>query len=249
MNITLRILGCKSIPSTIAAAIAVGCFGFVRAAAAATTISLTSNLDNTIIENATGGVSNGAGQLLIAGRTNAGSNFRRRALISFDIASAIPAGSTISTGSLTLTMTQTSSTTFSVELHRALASWGEGTSDAGVAPGSGAPSTTNDATWLHRFYNTTTWTTQGGDYVTTTTDSQPVNGLGTYTWSSAQLVADIQSMLNMPSANFGWLLIGNEAVSQTTKTFGTHENATPASRPTLVITYNPPARVEKWQPY
>src|SRR5205823_2050542 len=76
----------------------------------------------------------------------------RRALIRFDIAGAIPAGSTITDVKLTLNLSQTVSFDTPVGLYRALRDWGEGTSDAGDPGGAGALSTPGDATWLHTFY-------------------------------------------------------------------------------------------------
>jgi hypothetical protein len=48
----------------------------------------------------------------------------RRGLVAFDIAGAIPAGSTINTVSLTLTVDTGKNGTFTTTLHRVLASWG-----------------------------------------------------------------------------------------------------------------------------
>jgi len=50
-----------------------------------------------------------------------------------------------------------------IELHKLLADWGEGTSQATGEEGQGAPATPNDATWRHRFFDTIFWTNEGGD--------------------------------------------------------------------------------------
>ena len=55
-----------------------------------------------------------------------------------------------------------------------LADWGEGTSVAPGEEGDGAPATTNDATWRHRFFDTIFWTTEGGDFSGTVSASQSV---------------------------------------------------------------------------
>ena len=125
-----------------------------------------------------------------------------------------------------------------VELHKLLADWGEGTSDASGEEGTGAPATTNDATWRHRFYDTIFWTTQGGDFSNTVSASQSVGAIGDYTWSSAQMVADVQSWLDNPAGNFGWLVLGNESANTTAKRFDTRESSSP---PVLTIEYTPPA--------
>ena len=127
-------------------------------------------------------------------------------------------------------------TAYVMELHKLLADWGEGTSIAPGEEGDGAPATPNDATWRHRFFDTIFWSTQGGDFSATVSASQSVGPLGQYTWSSAQMVADVQGWLDNPASNFGWLMLGDESVFLTAKRFDTRESASP---PVLAITYIP----------
>ncbi len=196
--------------------------------------------DNTLYESSAGELSNGAGQHFFVGRTNQPTNSIRRALIAFDIAGSIPPNATILTATLTLNMSQTTSTSHTVSLHRVTADWGEGTSMATGNEGGGAPSTTGDATWLHRFFNTTFWSSPGGDFVATPSAEASVGPLGTYTWGSTQaMVNDVQQWLNTPSSNFGWLLKGNEATQPTSKRFDSRDNMNPAQRPVLTVTYQP----------
>lgn len=215
----------------------------------ADTATLTTSRDNTLYENATGSLSNGAGPGMFAGTNSAGGI--RRALIAFDIAGAIPAGSTIQSAKLTLTLTVTVSGPHPVGLNRVLAPWGEGASDAGAAGGGGgAPATPGDATWVHRFYDTTLWNTPGGDFgaqVATAT----VDAIGPYTWgSTADMVADVQAWLDHPESNFGWMVIGNELPpAPTAKRFGTRESLTAGERPMLEIQFEPPltpVRADTW---
>ena len=68
-----------------------------------------------------------------------------------------------------------------------------------------------------------------------------VGGVGAYySWNTDGIVSDIQSWLDAPSTNHGWLLLGNEASSTTTKRFNTRENPDPEHRPVLVILCKPP---------
>ena len=53
----------------------------------------------------------------------------------------------------------------------------------------------------------------GGDFSGTASASQSVGAIGQYTWSSAQMVADVQSWLDTPASNFGWLVLGDESTS------------------------------------
>ena len=196
--------------------------------------------DNTLYEYdpAEGDHSNGAGFHFFAGENGMGE--LRRGVLAFDVAGSIPAGSTITAVSLTLNMSMTPAGAETVELHKLLADWGEGTSHAPMGEGDGAPATTNDATWRHRFFDTVFWTTQGGDFSATVSASQSVGGVGQYTWTSAQMVADVQEWLDNPASNFGWLVLGNETTISTAKRFDTRESASP---PILTIQYIPAPRV------
>ena len=212
-------------------------------AAFADSVTLTPAADNTLFESTTGATSDGAGATMFVGRTNQVSNFRRRGLVRFDVAAAVPAGSTIQSVTLTLFNSQAASPADqTIELHAVLASWGEGASNAGISGGTGAPSQPGDATWKHRFFSGTLWTALGGDFAPAATATLPVGAEGSYTWAtSPALVAAVQGWLDAPATNFGWLLLGNEAVAATTKRFDTRESADPATRPALTITYEAPA--------
>jgi len=193
--------------------------------------------DNTLYEYdpADGDLSNALGFHFFAGETAMGE--LRRGVLAFDIAGNIPAGSTILGVTLSLNMSRTGvDTARTVELHKLLADWGEGTSQATGDEGMGAPATPNDATWRHRFFDTIFWTTEGGDFSGTVSASQSVGPVGVYTWSSSQMRADVQSWLDDPPSNFGWLVLGDESQILTAKRLDTRESASP---PVLTILYRP----------
>ena len=203
--------------------------------ASATIINIHPIKDNTLYEfdPAEGDRSNALGNHFFAGETAMGE--LRRGVLAFDIAGSIPPGSTILGVTLSLNTSRTASDTpLNVELHKLLADWGEGTSVAPGEEGDGAPATTNDATWRHRFFDTVFWTTEGGDFSATVSATQSVGAIGMYTWSSSQMVADVQSWLNDPASNFGWLVLGDESEIATAKRFDTRESA---SQPVLTIQY------------
>jgi subtilisin-like proprotein convertase family protein len=203
-----------------------------------TSITLNPIKDNTLIQNTAGNLSDGAGPDFFVGLTNADSI--RRGVIAFDIAGKIPAGATINSVSLKLNMDKTDGPTDTIELHKLTADWGEGTSNSNSrgGGGAGAPATTNDATWLYRFYNTLKWTNPGGDFSATVSGSTSVGDPGTYTWSSTpQMMADVQGWLNTPSSNIGWLLLGDETFVKSAKRFNSRENPTASHRPALTIDY------------
>ena len=209
--------------------------------ATAAIINIFPSKDNTLYEfdPAEGDVSNALGFHFFAGET--AMSELRRGVLAFDIAGSIPPGSTITGVSLSMNCSRVfSDTARTVELHKLLADWGEGTSHAPGEEGDGAPATPNDATWRHRFFDTIFWAMQGGDFSGTVSASQSVGPVGQYTWNSAQMVADVQSWLDNPANNFGWLVLGDESGSGTSKRFDTRESASP---PVLTIEYTPAPRV------
>ena len=203
--------------------------------ASAGTVNINPSKDNTLYEYdpVDGDRSNALGFHFFAGET--GMNELRRGVLAFDIAGNIPPGAVITAASLSLNMSRTpTNTAYLMELHKLLADWGEGTSIAPGEEGDGAPATPNDATWRHRFFDTIFWSTQGGDFSPTVSASQSVGAIGHYTWSSAQMVADVQGWLDNPASNFGWLMLGDESVIATAKRFDTRESASP---PVLTIEF------------
>lgn len=210
---------------------------FLSAHASGVVVNLGASKDNTLFEDPAGSLSSGAGQWLFAGYT--AQSARRRGLVGFDV-SSIPAGSTINSVRLTLHMSRTITATELVTLHQVNASWGEGTSDSSAMGGGiGAPATAGDATWLHRFFDSSTWTTPGGDFTASALATTPVSGVGFYSWNSAAMVAQVQSWVNTPATNNGWMLLGTETDPGAVKRFDSRENFTEANRPVLVIDYTP----------
>ncbi len=201
--------------------------------------------DNTLYRES-GSLSNGAGQNFFAGHTSFLTDTVRRAVIAFDIAGNIPVGSTINSVTLTLHLSRVSlgAPASTMELHRLLADWGEGTSNPIGPGGGGAPATPGDATWTHRFFNTTfLWSTSGGDFSPTVSASRTVTGIAFYIWGPAtQLRDDVQGWLDTPSSNFGWLVRASDEVSlQTARGFDSRQSLTVANRPALTVNFTPPA--------
>jgi len=201
--------------------------------AAQTTVILPGVKDNTLISEGApnGTLSNGAGNGVYCGVTSTG-NFRR-ALVKFDV-SQIPANAVVTSASLTLNMSRTISAAVQCNAHRVLADWGEGTSSAS---GGGAPSTPNDATWVHRLFPATFWTTAGGDFVATASASKNVAGTGPYSFTGPGLDADVQSWVVNGATNFGWLIKTDETVTPSAKKFDSREATLAANRPKLTVTY------------
>ena len=209
----------------------------VSSVAVADTAEITSSRDNTIFEE--GALSNGAGSHFFAGTTNAGDV--RRGLIAFDLEGSIPAGSVINSVTLTLSMSRTIAGQMGIELRRATAGWGEGTSQGFRGEGGGSDATPGDATWTHRFFDTDEWSSPGGDFASVSA-TVTIGDVGSYTWASTpQMVEDVQSWLDDPASNFGWLLkASDEGPTLSAKRFDSRENPAPASRPRLSIDFSPP---------
>ncbi len=212
---------------------------WTASSASAIVVSLPASKDNTLYESNTGAVSNGAGDYVFTGVTREG--FKRRTVMAFDLAGVIPAGSTINSVTLRLYMSRgKENTPFMNSLHLALADWGEGTSDADAEEGQGAASTTNDATWIHRFYPGALWGSPGGDFLASASASVSVSIDGYYDWSSSEMIADVQDWLDSPGTAFGWVILGDETDIRSSKRFSTHTNPVAAERPQLIVDFTPP---------
>lgn len=203
---------------------------------AQTTVTVQCAADNTLYQTLTGDASNGAGASIFVGQNAFGSI--RRAVLRFDVAAALPAGARVLTAQLNLNSVQTTvALPHPMTGHRLLQSWGEGTSVATGGGGGGGVATTNDATWLHRFWNTTLWTTPGGDFVATPSFTASMPPFGPFSSNLSRTAAeDVQGWLNAPATNFGWLLkTVNETLSSTAHRIDSRESL--GLKPTLTVTY------------
>jgi len=210
----------------------------------AAVVDITASKDNTMFSE-DGNLSNGAGNYIFAGVTAL--DDLRRASIAFDVAGSVPTNATINSATLILRLSKAApaSGNQTVTAHRALADWGEGASHATGQEGAGAPATSNDATWSHRLWNTTIWSSPGGDMNVIASASTSVDEtVGTFfSWASAEMTADAQDMLDNSNSNHGWILLCNEAGTTNAKRFDSSESTTPANQPVLRIDYTVPAAV------
>ncbi len=194
--------------------------------------------DNTLYQSFNRGLSNGEGSYVFAGKTASGQI--RRALVRFDL-TGIPAGSTITGVSLHMRLSRTISGNQPVSLHRVHQAWGEGASNASGQEGMGAPSEPGDATWLHTFYPDSQWLTAGGDFDPTPSATTTVsNQTGSFfSWTSPDMIVDVQVWVDDLFSNHGWLLMGNEANNTTAKRFDSKDNFNQNYRPYLVVDFIP----------
>ena len=209
--------------------------------ACAESVTIPADRDNTLINVPDGSLSFALSHVVFAGRIGdqGGSAKLRRGLFRFDVAAAIPPGSTILSVEFDAHCVLTSAGPQVMRLHRALQDWGEGTSYS--SGGAGVPATPGDATWLHTFWPDQFWSTPGGTYAPTASAQTVMDGTGPYTWTSTPaLVADVQAWVDDPATNFGWLVRGNESSPQTVKALGSHENEVLSQQPFLTIAFEPP---------
>ena len=117
--------------------------------------------DTTLIEDPTGGRTNGAAPAVFAGRTGQGLSGSRRGLMRFDVAAVLPERAIIDRVFVSLYQTSTSNTApHTVTLHRVLEDWSEG---PGFSSGSGGvPADTGDVTWLYTDQDLQYWVCAGG---------------------------------------------------------------------------------------
>ena len=216
----------------------------------AATIRFQPVADTTLVEIAPDS-NMGATWFLNAG-TAGSSGLRNRGLYQFDF-SSIPAHSKIKFAAVTLEVTREPSgggPSSSFALHRMLKSWGEGDKNSTEvgSPGLGFPASTNEATWNARFaFTTNTWTFPGAsnDFAAAVSSSTVVYGVALFPFfdSTPQMIADVQSWLNDPPSNFGWLLkTESESTARTARSFGSREFAgiDTNSPPYLEVEFIPP---------
>lgn len=218
----------------------------------AETISLQPVADTTLIQLSPGNNMGGAGYFNAG--TTGGDGYLNRALLRYDLG-LIPAGSTITSVSISfdvIRQPQSGSQNSFFSLRRVLQSWGEGVqlpADENQ-PGQGAPASTGEATWNSRFDGGAAWAQPGGgqgvDYSATlsaTAFSAPT-GEQMYFGPTPALTADVQSWVNAPFGNFGWMLMSeSEDVLKTARMFASRESG---FGPTLVVEFSPVPEPGAW---
>ncbi|NQW21961.1 MAG: DNRLRE domain-containing protein [SAR202 cluster bacterium] len=199
-------------------------------------MTLGASQDDTLYETTGKPLNNGAGQWVFAGNT--ANSELRRGLVTFNIASGLPAGAVVSSVTLTMNMSRSIGSDAAVGLHRVLADWQEGAVKGFGNEGAGGDAGQGDPTWTQRALETLDWDAPGGDFAPAASAAVTVQGAGNYTWNSTkQLIADAQSWLDDPTTNYGWLLQGDESKSKTAKRFDSKDNPTEGNRPALLVKY------------
>lgn len=211
----------------------------------ADTLVLEPAKDNTLYEDPAGRFSNGAGQYLFMGRTGSQNGIppsARRALLSFDL-SVIPVGSQVTSAALQISINKVPPQAGGAiaSIHRVEADWGEGASNAPGPEGQGWSAEPGDATWVHRFFDTNSWATVGGDFNATASQTTNVSSTPeviSFT-TNAGMIADVQYWIDQPAVNYGWVILGDENAAENARRMASRESASVADRPQLTIEYIP----------
>ena len=206
------------ITRTLAFGFATGLF-FPAVAARAQTTNLVPVADTAMRSNVPD-QNFGSDTSLPIGVANFGSPVNR-ALFRFDL-SVLPTNAIINDVSLELTVTlHPIGATF--ELHRMLSSWSE-----------------SEATWNNRFVtpSPTPWAAGGAlagtDFIS---DGSAAASLisGVNTFNAPGLTADVQTWVNNPGSNLGWILMASGEPAATGEQVGSRED--PVTTPVLAVTY------------
>ncbi len=205
------------------------------------TITVAASHDGTLYESVTNSESSGVGPTMFVGRILQSGQYLRRGLIQFDLTGALPTGAIIEDVQVAMRLSRLAPdlTQTTLSLHRTLQAWGEGTSNAGALGGLGTDATPGDVTWLANSYPDSLWNQPGGDFGSLPSASRLVTDLGPVVWpSNLQLVLDVQSWVDQPTANYGWTIVGDESQPGTAIRLDTRENLDPLARPYLQINYS-----------
>jgi hypothetical protein len=203
------------------------------------TVELAPLKDATLYEDVRGASANGAGEFLIVGGF---SPDRRRALLAFNVAEALPSGAVIRAAELVLTVTGLTSASLPITLHRVTTAWTEGTSNPPGDETAGTRPTDGAATWTlaHSTFPNRAWTRLGGDFIDAPSAIKTLSAVGEYTLGGDALLQDVLLWQEQPASNFGWIVLGSEIAGAAVKQLGSRENTAPSARPRLRLYYERP---------
>jgi hypothetical protein len=162
---------------------------------------------------------------MVSGGLGSNAGFaKRRALLRFDLAEAIPAGATVTSVELVVNvvlMLPATPASSNFGLHRLLRPWRE-----------------TAVTWNWADNPVAAWGLPGAsredDAMPTASALVNVTGLGQYNYvSTPELVADVQAWVDNPESNAGWLLRSDTEAAFTARHFGTRENSSGAASLTI----------------
>ena len=150
-----------------------------------------------------------------------------RAVFWFDVAQA-PPGKTLKSATLRLTIANNPGLSKNLAVHR-------------ISQTSNRKWEEPQVTW-NEYKNANSWTTPGGDFVATASDTQAIqDATASGTVLSFNVLGDAQSFYATPATNYGWLIkdpLDSTNTSGESVYIATRENTT-ITPPKLVLTYCP----------
>ena len=212
------------------------------------TKSFAATRDNSLFEytELSGDLSEGAGSWIFSGRTNQPANEGpiRRGLILFDLVnSGIPPNALVTRVTLQLHLCRRP------RLRPAgdgplPPPGGLGWEGKSFSQGTGGTPTPGDVhlavpLLVSRSRYSRCLDNAGRDFSPAASADTMVDNIGAYTWSSLQMVLDVQDWLLRAGNQLRVDHPGNETLSKTAKRFDSRQNPTAANRPLLIIEYQP----------
>jgi len=208
--------------------------GAAAAAAAQTTVTLNQPATHVVSATVRGGTyANKNDQSRLATRAADDPDFERRALVKFDTQNTIPAGSTVTSAKLTVTVKGGSAdATRTVGAYQVRTSWNE-----------------TQVTWNHR-RSTESWTTKGGDLGSRIATANVGNAAGTrVTFDVTPLVkAAVTGALGASRYTRIALVDEDGSTSESYREYFTPTDINTAHRPVLTVTYTPPSASQPTAP-
>ena len=208
--------------------------------ARASLVEIIAARDATLYDDPTASpLANGAGQHFFAGVNGENNDFAiRRALLYFDLVD-LPSDALITSAAIRLYVNRapvTSHPTDVFSLYRVTENWTTGDSDPSGPEGSGTGAQPGDATWYHASFSNVLWTSAGGAFAASASASSGIGGIGFHEMSSDQMALDVQNWVNGSANNHGWILRGDESLSQSVRRFYSTESGEDTA-PTLIVGY------------
>lgn len=202
------------------------------------TLQVQARQDSTIYETNAGDLSNGAGEFIVTGGATNGIG-AKRGLVQFDLSTVnIPDGSTIIDVVLKMNLVNSAGGSAAIGLHKIASPWLEAGSNAPGDETGGGQAHEFDATWKWSIFDGLLWKSAGGDFGSESSTAV-VDTPGAYEWSGDGLINDVQSWLDSPTSNFGWMVLGPESAGDV-KSFASRQSNNVALRPVLEISYEEP---------
>ena len=177
-------------------------------------------------------------QLIVGSVARNAPRHRARLLLRFDL-SAVPPGAVVTNVTLQLTVLKENGGEPAADMgiRPMLITWSEG-DRTGMQ---GTRALPGQSTWNSQAHSQTAWSIPGGqpgsDFGSATSSVVALDGPGSYRFpATPALIADVQSWVDSPATNFGWIVLGlNESIVASARRVASRESL--SGRPLLTVGY------------